>query len=61
MQLQYDSLEAREAFLKWYNKGENKDITGKNMLPEDHPDIEAIVQFYNNEIVVGPTVEVVNG
>ena len=61
MQLQYNSPEAREAFLEWYNKGEHKDITGKDMLPENHPDIEAIVRFYNNEIVFGPAVEVING
>ncbi len=61
MQLQYDNPEAREAFLEWYNRGEHKDISGNDMAPEDHPDIKAIVDYYNNAIAQGPAVEVVDG
>ena len=61
MQLVYDSPAAMEAFYNWYNSGSHKDITGRDLMPDDNPDIEAIVNFYNNEIAQGPAVEVVDG
>ena len=56
MQLEYYDADAMEAFFDWYNMGTHKDITGKELMPEDNPDIEAIVNFYNEEIAQGPAV-----
>ena len=61
MRLNYDNPEAKEAFLEWYSSGHNKDIYGKDLAPEENPDIAAIVEYFNNEIVFGPAVEVIDG
>lgn len=61
MQLKYDSLAAKEAFIDWYSNGHNKDIYGKDLAPEENPDIFAIVEYFNNEVAFGPAVEVVDG
>lgn len=61
MQLKYVEPAAKEAFIEWYELGENNDITGNPIPPEEHPDIKAIVDYYNNAIAQGPAVEVING
>ena len=61
MRLEYDSPEARDAFISWYNSGSHKDINGNSLAPEENPDIEQIAQFFNDEVVYGPAVEVING
>ena len=58
MRLKYDSPEARDAFIEWYEQGENNDINGRHIEPEDHPDIRAIVDYFNNTVAHGPAVEV---
>ena len=61
MRLKYDSPEARDAFISWYNSGSHKDINGNELTPEENPDIAQIAQFFNHEVAYGPAVEVING
>ena len=58
MQLMYDNPEVRDAFSEWYNAGEHKDISGKDIPLEKNPEIRAIVDFYNNEIAQEEVVQI---
>lgn len=58
MQLVYENPAAMEAFFNWYNTGTHKDITGRDLMPDENPDIEAIVSFYNTEVAPGNTVAI---
>lgn len=52
---------AKKAFIDWYKAGDNKDIKGAYLEPENNPYIKEIVDFYNNAIAQGPAVEVTDG
>ena len=61
MHLSFVEPAAKDAFIDWYKAGNNRDINGDYLEPEDHPDIKAIAHYYNNEIAQGPAVEVTDG